>query len=156
MRCPHDKPVLQNCINVEAKLYTAGPGPYQIVLQWDTMDLWVLTHNELEIHGWEISTVSTDALALKNFFDAEFDILSCCLTLPMTIIFLNCQWDTMDLWVLTLIELETHGWEISTVSTDALALKHHAINIHSSDYIFHVFGTVSCRNITFIKNNITK
>ena len=35
--------------------------------------------------------------------------------------------------LLTHKELETHGYALSTVATDALVLKHQAISIHSAD-----------------------
>ena len=44
---------------------------------------------------------------------------------------------------LTHEQLETHGYELSTVATDALVLMHQAISSHSADQNIHCIWPVS-------------
>ena len=65
-------------------------------------------------------------------------------------------------WCLTLKHRESHGCVVSTVATDALVLKHHAISIHNADLTFivldqfhikisHLWWTTLRNKITFLK-----
>ena len=55
-------------------------------------------------------------------------------------------------------QLQTHGWLLSTVATDAMVLKHQTIigSIHNADHISIAwsFRLVSDKNIVFTLNNI--
>ena len=58
---------------------------------------------------------------------------------------------------LTCKQQEMIGCILSTVTTDALALKHQAISTHSVDYVFIALpGLVSYKNIIFTANKIRK
>ena len=59
--------------------------------------------------------------------------------------------------VLTHKQLETHRFLLSTVATDELVLKNQVISTHHADKIFivlHCPSIISCRNSSFIVNNI--
>ena len=48
-------------------------------------------------------------------------------------IYINKSWFAQLNHVLTLKHRDTHGCVVSTVTTDALVLKHQAISIHNAD-----------------------
>ena len=53
-------------------------------------------------------------------------------------------------------QLETHGYLLSTVATDALLLMHQGISMHSADKISIAFDQFQIKGITFIGNDIWK
>ena len=57
---------------------------------------------------------------------------------------------------LTLKHRETHGCIVSTVPTDALVLKHQAINIHNAHKTFIVLDRFHIKNVALTVNNIRK
>ena len=46
---------------------------------------------------------------------------------------MEAEQESCDIMPLTLKHRETHGCIVSTVTTDALVLKHQAISIHNAD-----------------------
>ena len=62
---------------------------------------------------------------------------------------------SLDRNTLTLKHRETHGCVVSTVATDALVLKHQAISIHSTDWIFITLDQFHGYIITIKKIEIT-
>ena len=52
------------------------------------------------------------------------------------LLILGGQYQAQHQQCLTLKQRETHGCVVSTMATDALVLKHQAINIHNADYTF--------------------
>ena len=50
----------------------------------------------------------------------------------------NAIENVYKLWILTHKKLEMYGCVLSTVATDVLVLKHQAITVHSTDWIFTV------------------
>ena len=55
---------------------------------------------------------------------------------PLALVIACASWHQVYLDQLTLKHRETHGGVISTVATDALVLKLHAITTHSADHLF--------------------
>ena len=62
-------------------------------------------------------------------------------------------WQILCIVGLTHKQLEIHGFVLSTVATDVLVLKHQAISIHSSKWIFLLLDSSNKKYYIYMKKN---
>ena len=65
-------------------------------------------------------------------------------------------WQILCIVGLTHKQLQIHGFVLSTVATDALVLKHQAISIHSSKWIFLLLDSSNKKYYIYMKKTENK